>query len=104
MSDKAKPSLNLKDLQEEVVGILQQVRRYAVVIFLVFVAILYGFILMRVNNLSNAQPSSDAVSSQVKAAQIPHIDPSVVNQIESLQNNSVNVQSLFNQERSNPFQ
>lgn len=80
------------------------VRRYSFVIFLVFVAGLYGFVLFRIGNLNNAQPTQDAVNSQVQAAQIPHIQPSVVNQLNSLQDNSVSVQALFNQERNNPFQ
>lgn len=79
-------------------------RRYAFIIFVVFVAFLYGFLAYRINSLGNVQPSSNAVNSQVNAAQIPHIDQSVVKQLQSLQDNSVNVQTLFNQARSNPFQ
>ncbi len=73
-------------------------------VFLLFVALLYGFVLLRISNLSNLQPPEEAVNSQVKAAALPHIDQSVVNQLQSLQNNSVNVQALFNQARNNPFQ
>ena len=65
---------------------------------------LYGFVLLRINSLSNAQPSPESVTSQVKAARVPRIEQSVVNQLESLHDNSVNVQTLFNETRSNPFQ
>lgn len=82
----------------------RKLRRYSLIMFLVLVGCVYGFILWRANSLNSVQPSADAVSSQVKAARLPHIDQSVVNQLQSLQDNSVNVQALFDQERNNPFQ
>jgi hypothetical protein len=89
---------------EKLVSWLKVIRRYSVVIFLVFIVALYGFLMLRISSLSSGQPSQEAVSSQVQAAQIPHIDQSIVNQLQTLQDNSVNVQALFNQARSNPFQ
>lgn len=82
---------------------IEQVRRFSVVGFIVLVAILYGFVLLRINTLSNAEPSQDSITSQVKAAKVPRIEPSVVKQLESLHDNSVNVRTLFNDTRSNPF-
>jgi hypothetical protein len=85
-------------------GLLPAVRRYRLAAFIVFVVLIYSLILFRIHTLSTAQPTADQVSSQVKAARIPHIDQSVVQQLQSLQDNSVNVQALFNQARNNPFQ
>ncbi|HEY5442403.1 MAG TPA: hypothetical protein VIJ68_02610 [Candidatus Saccharimonadales bacterium] len=99
---KSKPSR--AKLSPKLLGDLEKLRRYNVVFFLVFVAILYAFVLLRINSLNTAQPSSDAVTSQVQAANVPHIDQTVVHQIQSLQDNSVSVQSLFDQARDNPFQ
>jgi hypothetical protein len=61
-------------------------------------------VLLKINSLSNVQPSSTVVTSQVKTVAIPQIDPTVVKQIQNLQDNSVSVQALFNQARTNPFQ
>jgi hypothetical protein len=102
--NKPKPSLNLKDSLDKLMVGLRRVQRFSVLIFIVFIVLLYGFVLTRINNLSSAQPSEDAVSSQVKAAKLPHIDQTVVNQLQTLQDNSVNVQTLFSQARNNPFQ
>jgi hypothetical protein len=99
-----KEKLNVAALIEKCLAALQRIRSYSYVIFLVFVALLYGFVLFRINSLSNVQPSSDAVSSQVQAARIPHVDQAVIKQLQSLQDNSVSVKALFNQARSNPFQ
>jgi len=97
---KAKLRSRLNTLSTHV----RQVQRYSVIIFVVFVALLYGFVLFRFNSLRAAEPSAADVSSQVKSAHVPRIDPAVVRQLQSLQDNSVSVQSLFDQARSNPFQ
>lgn len=101
-----KDALSLKpaELLEKLKGFLKKAQHYSVIIFFVFVGLIYLFVLFRIHSLSTAQPTTDAVSGQVKAARIPHIDQSVVNQLHSLQDNSVSVQALFNQARSNPFQ
>lgn len=83
---------------------IQAGKKYSLVIFVVFVGLIYSLLLFRINSLSTQQPTELEVSSQVKAAQIPHIDKDVVKQLESLEDNSVNVKALFNQARSNPFQ
>ncbi len=102
MSNKAK--FNAQDLSEKAAAVLRRISRYRFLLFLAFVAIIYGFVILRINSLSNAQPTDNAINSQVQAAQIPHIDQSVVDQLQSLQDNSVSVKSLFNQARANPFQ
>lgn len=94
---------DLKSLLSEASSDVDKARRFSVVGFVVLVALIYSFVLFRIDGLSNKQPSTDSVTGQVKAAQVPHIEESVVKQLESLHDNSVNVQTLFNQARSNPF-
>ncbi len=83
---------------------LRKASRYSVAIFVIIVLFIYGALLFRIYNLNEAQPTVDQVDSQVKAARVPHIDQQVVRQLQSLEDNSVNVQALFNQARNNPFQ
>jgi len=80
------------------------VSRYTIILFFLLLVAVYGFVLLKINSLSNAQPNNSAVSSQAQTVAIPHIDPNVVKQIQNLQDNSVSVQALFNQARTNPFQ
>lgn len=96
-------NINLKPWLTKANRDLDKARQFSALAFIIFVAVLYGFVLLRINSLSNQQPSPDSVTSQVQAARVPHIDQSVVKQLESLHDNSVNVQALFNQARSNPF-
>lgn len=98
------PDFNLKQLKFNIFTKLVVLKRYSLIIFIIFIAGLYGFVLIRVNVLSQAQPLASDISEQVKAAAIPRIDEAIVKKLQSLQDNSVSVQSLFDQARSNPFQ
>lgn len=80
---------------------LRQFRRYSAFIFFLLVAALYGFIVWRINVLSNMPPSQSEKTAKVSAQ--PHIDAATVKKIQSLQDNSVSVQSLFDAARQNPF-
>ncbi len=99
-----KPQISSKLGLETISTRLQSARRYSFLAFIIVVACIYGFVLFRITSLSNIEPSDDAVNSQVSQASIPRIDQTVVKQIKSLQDNSVNVQSLFDQARTSPFQ
>jgi len=99
----AKPKLSTKSLIAKLRGLGKKLRPYSLVVFLLLVALLYGFLFLRVNSLSNSQPSADAVSNQVKAANLPKIDNLVVLQLQSLQDHSVSVKALFDAARNSPF-
>jgi Ca2+/Na+ antiporter len=103
-TDKKASKLDAKVLTELMSSSLQQLRRYTVAFFLLLLVAVYGFVLFKVNQLIGQQPDDAAVSSQIKASATPHIDAATVTQMQALQDNSVRVQSLFDQARSNPFQ
>lgn len=78
--------------------------RYRLVIFVVFVALIYGYVFWKINTYAGAKPSALAISNQEHIGpSIQRIDPATVQKIEQLKDNSVNVQALFNQSRNNPF-
>lgn len=97
-------NLNLTQLIDKLSGLLQTAKRYAPLLFCAFVALVYIFIVYRVQVLNSAEPNASDVANQSRTAQVPHIDPRVLDQLQSLQDNSVSVQALFDQARANPFQ
>lgn len=82
----------------------KKLQPYGFVTFLVFTTLIYGFVLLRINDLGNREPSADAVNNQVQTIRLTHIDENVVKKLQSLRDNSVNVQALFDEARNNPFQ
>ncbi|HSX47176.1 MAG TPA: hypothetical protein VLF63_00220 [Patescibacteria group bacterium] len=101
---KDKPVFSFKKYKYSALNMLKKVGRYKVVVFILFVAGIYTYIYLNISNYTNQQPTQDQIQGQVKAAAIPHIDQSVVEKLKSLQDNSVSVQSLFDQARNSPFQ
>lgn len=99
-----KEKADIQKFLDRIKRFLPLVRRYSVAAFIVFVVLIYGIVLLRIQTLSSQQPTEEQISSQVRASHIPHIDQSVVQQLQTLQDNSVNVQALFSQARNNPFQ
>jgi len=99
-----KQSMNIHAVLDTLKTFAPKLLRLTVVFFMLLLALVYGFVLLRVQSLSNVQPSDADVSAQVKLSATPHINPSVVQQMQSLQDNSVSVHALFDQARNNPFQ
>ena len=94
--------LELTQLPTQALTALQSLKRYRVVIFLVFVAGLSGYLVFQINQAVNVQPSASQAVAATKA--VPHVDPATVEQLKQLQDNSVSVHALFNDGRSNPFE
>jgi hypothetical protein len=94
--------IDLKSLPDRFAQLTKKLSRYRVLLFVVFVAGVYGFICYKIFVLSSPKTNDDAVSTQVTSL-TPHIDVKIVDQLESLNDNSVNVKALFDHARNNPF-
>lgn len=96
--------LDTKSIVPALKASLAKARHYSLPAFLIFIFIIYSFVMMRINSLRAAEPTAEQISSQVKASQTPRIDQKVVDQLKSLEDNSVSVKALFDEARQNPFQ
>lgn len=94
--------MQLDNLQAQLKPLITNFIRFRMPLFLAMVAVLYGFLIVRINALQHVQPSAIAAAPAAQPA-IPHIDPATIQKIEQLQNNSASVQTLFDQARKNPF-
>jgi len=66
-------------------------------------SLLYAYIILQVTALSNKEPDEAAVAKQYQAVPHPKVDKEVAKTIEGLESQNVNVQTIFNQARENPF-
>jgi hypothetical protein len=94
--------LDIKNLANLIVAKLSLLKPYRVLLFTLFVLSLAGYLLLQTNRATNMQPTADQATAITKST--PHIDEAVVEQLQQLQDNSVSVQALFNEARTNPFQ
>ena len=100
---KQKQALDKKEIIRQLTDGLETVQRYMVLIYMLLLVAVYGFVLYKVSQLISVQPGDADIQSQIKASETPHVDPTAVSQMQTLKDNSVRVQTLFDQARSNPF-
>ncbi len=93
---------NHTDVRALIENIMAKVARYRVLLFVLLIASVYGFLAYNIYSLSSVEPDQASVDSQITSL-TPSIDESVAKQLQSLQDNSVNVKSLFTEARNNPF-
>ena len=96
-------SFNIKSVPEQTTAAGRKIRPYLPLLFVAFVAIVYGYMFLQINSFKNAPPSEVANKSKLTLLATPHIDSTVVEQLQQLQNNSSTVKALFDKSRSNPF-
>lgn len=96
-------NLNIKALITKLQTALHKVDRYGVLIFIVAVVGAYGFLVFRINTLVTSDPGEDAVTEKLQGTQRAHIDQNTVNKIEQLESTNVQIKSLFQNTRDNPF-
>jgi hypothetical protein len=77
-------------------------RRHAVFGVLIAVLLVYVLVVFNINRLANADISPEQESTVTTS--IPKIDAKAIDQIQTLENNSPQVHSLFEHARNNPFQ
>lgn len=95
--------MNKKSLRGQLQQTWQLTLHLRIVLFLLLLVGLYSFIGWRIATLANAEPDSAAIGLKTEKTSTPHIDQKVVDKVRQLEDNNVNVQTLFDQARQNPF-
>jgi len=96
-------NLDLKSIVPALKKTIHKLRQYVGVFAFLLFAGVYGFMLLRVNTLSNPVVSDSDVISEAKSTPSPRIDAAAAAQLQSLKDNSVSVQTLFDASRNSPF-
>ena len=94
-------SIDLKALLAKSLGFLRILIRHLSFILTLLVLFVYLFVVWQIRNLAAAEPAPED-ETRVETV-VPKIDPKAIDQIQSLENSSPEVHSLFNQARNNPF-
>lgn len=97
-------NIDLKQLP----GILKDkakiLRGYAVFIFVLAVLLAYSFLVLKISQLSQAEPDPDTVTQQANTIKRLKVDQTALEKIQELEDQNIAVQSLFEAARDNPFQ
>jgi hypothetical protein len=96
-------NIELKPILKKLQPFVNFIKKDSVGIFLVIVAIVFGFLIWRIGSLAGAEPSQDALDEKLLKVVRPRIDEDSISKIESLRDQNIDIQSYF-VDRSNPFQ
>lgn len=85
---------------QKAAGIL---RRYLVLICIVGFGTMYGFLIMTAGKQAELEPSQSQIQNAYKKVARPKIDESAANKLRELESRNIEIQSIFEQARNNPF-
>jgi len=95
--------IDIKKYLAQLSSLANKGKKYLGFMFVLVLLGLSGFLVFRINQLSHLEPSEDAVDEKLNASQRPKFDQATLDKIQQLQDQNVQVQSLFQQARDNPF-
>lgn len=95
--------LEVKDLPAKLMPFLAVLKRYLAMILLVFFVGIYAFLTLLTNSLMSSKPSEEAVLEKLKTVQRPRIDEKAAEKILQLEDQNIQVKTLFKEARQNPF-
>src|SRR5437870_3620783 len=97
-------NIDLKVIIPKVKKSAKKLTKHSVFVAVIFVLLAYLLVVWRISQMANLEPTEDSVTTAEASNNIPKVDKTAVKQIQSLENSSTELHSLFNDARNNPFQ
>lgn len=95
--------LDPNQLKKIALPILLFLKKYAVLVFIVVGLSIIGFLVFQVGQLATKEPADTLVDEKTGETRPIRIDSKAVEQVQKLQATNVEVKTLFDQSRDNPF-
>lgn len=90
-------------LREQLQPVSRLFSKYKKFLFVVTVLSILIFLVFRINQLANTEPSESMIDEKLQTVTRPRLDESAIQHIQQLQDQNVEVKSLFDEARNNPF-
>ncbi len=97
-------NIDLNNLKPKLKQFLNWIFAHRLIVGVIAIVLLYSGLVLQINLLNRREPSDEAVSEKLQTVKRPTIDQPTIDKIKSLQDNNIDVQTLFKQARDNPFQ
>lgn len=78
-------------------------RRYATIVCIVIFGAMYGYLVYTASQQAELEPSDSDIDAAYTSKSSPKPDDNVVKQLERLEDSSVEVKSIIDKARQNPF-
>ncbi len=78
--------------------------RYAVIIFVLSVVAIFAYMTLNIAHFANLDPTSNQLDEKTNSLTAVKLDEKSITKIKQLQDQNINIESLFDNGRANPFQ
>jgi len=95
--------LDIQPILKKLQPLVNFLKRDSVAIFLLVIAVIFGYLIWRIGTLANAEPSEEAIQEKLLTVVRPKIDADSIKTIQNLKAQNIDIQSYFT-DRENPFQ
>lgn len=96
-------STEVKDIAKKLQPLIGFIKNYIKFIFLIFMLMIFTFLVFRINQFNSRVPTEEALEEKLQNIQKPVLDDSVITKIQQLEDQNIEVKSLFEKARQNPF-
>lgn len=94
---------DIRKLLTKLSPLISAFRAHARFIYLVLLLLSCAFLVYRINAYANVAPTDDEVITETKTITKPRVDKAALIQLQNLQDQNIEVQTLFEEARNNPF-
>jgi Na+-transporting methylmalonyl-CoA/oxaloacetate decarboxylase gamma subunit len=96
--------LDTQAITQKIAKLLVAFKKYSVFSFVIVFLCIYVFLVQHIGTLINSEASPQAVTdTSTKPISRLKVDKGAVEQMQQLESQNIEVQTLFNQARQNPF-
>lgn len=96
-------NLDLKSVKSQLQKLLKLEARHAAFLVMMIILAVYLFTVWRIGQLATAEPSAEDQATAQTTGKLLRVDEEAIKQIQELEHRNINIQSLFNEARKNPF-
>lgn len=96
-------NIDVKNLPNLALELLKRVKRFVPLLFILATLFLYGYLVLYINELTQVEADELAVLEELQSTSRPEIDQAAIDKIRQLQDQNVQVETLFEEARENPF-
>lgn len=93
----------MNKLTPQLQKLLEGLKRYAFIICFIVFGGMYGYIIFTAGQQAQIEPSESSVNDKYKAASRPKLDEDTARKLKSLESSNIEVKSIFDEARKNPF-
>lgn len=95
--------MNINSIITRIQPVAAYIKRYRVIMFALFFLAMYTYLIVQINTLAQSEPDPAVVAENINTVKRLKVDQSSINKILELEEQNIEVKSLFQDARDNPF-